>query len=392
MNEVLLTIRGLTHSEISGEREAFLQSALGRRIWLQPASQLLDELRVEAFVGTKQVGCVASEDVSLFWQAMDAVKSSNGGMLQGKIVKVEDYMLVARVCVPLLEKPRVEAVELTNWEYSGPVMYKTREEVKLEFLIGRLSEDLSIMEQDEVLELLDAFCQLIVHDLSREAQAFRKSLRKRLGESESEELRQASQRIEELSRRMGGNTMMGKMGQWLKNELTGSDEALMMPASKYVFSRIVAEAKKLPKNLFELWHRDTAQMARVLYGMRARREDVRRVLSCLVWIELREREYGVRYGDQKDWLNIDEMVMYCKQCISWEDARAIVELLRNHLSQSGYQTGEELAKINSIETEFLNRNKPLPTHNEIVLQKHVGTQIQNVEAGGTGVNNEIKKD
>ena len=393
MNEVLLTIRGLTHSEISGEREAFLQSALGRRIWLQPASQLLDELRVEAFVGTKQVGCVASEDVSLFWQAMDAVKSSNGGdMLQGEIVKVEDYMLVARVCVPLLEKPRVEAVELTNWEYSGPVMYKTREEVKLEFLIGRLSEDLSIMEQDEVLELLDAFCQLIVHDLSREAQAFRKSLRKRLGESESEELRQASQRIEELSRRMGGNTMMGKMGQWLKNELTESDEALMMPARKYVFSRIVAEAKKLPKNLFELWHRDTAQMARVLYGMRARREDVRRVLSCLVWIELREREYGMRYGDQKDWLNIDEMVMYCKQCISWEDARPIVELLRNHLSQSGYQTGEELAKINSIETEFLNRNKPLPTHNEIVLQKHVGTQIQNVEAGGTGVNNEIKKD
>ncbi len=29
---------------------------------------------------------------------------------------------------------------------------------------------------------------------------------------------------------------------------------------------------------------------------------------------------------------------------------------------------------------------------EIVLQKHVGTEIQNVEAGGTGVNNEIKKD
>ena len=123
MEDVLLTIRGLTHSEISGEREAFLQSALGRRIWLQPASQLLDELRVEAFVGTKQVGCVASEDVSLFWQALDAVKhSGNGGdMLQGEIVKVADYMLVARLSVPLLEKPRVDAAELTKWEYNGPV-------------------------------------------------------------------------------------------------------------------------------------------------------------------------------------------------------------------------------------------------------------------------------
>lgn len=393
MNDVLLTIRGLTHSEISGEREAFLQSALGRRIWLQPAPRLLDELRVEAFVGTKQVGCVASEDVSLFWQAMDAVKSTKGGdMLQGEIVKVEDYMIVARLSVPLLEKPRLEAVELTNWEYSGPLMYKTREEVKLEFLTARLSENLSTMERDEVLELLDAFCQLIIHDLSREGQAFRKSLRKRLGECESEELRQASLRIEELSRRMGGNTMMGKLGQWLKNELTESDEALMMPARKQEFSSIVAEAKKLPKNLFELWHRDIAQMARVLYGFRAKREDVRRVLSCLVWIELREREFCMRYGDQKNWLNIDEIVKYCKQCVTWEDARPIVELMRNHLTQSGYPTGDEWEKINSIEAEFLNRSKPLPTHKEIVLQKHVGTQIQNVEAGGTGVNNEIKKD
>ena len=394
MTEVLLTIRGLTHSEISGEREAFLQSALGRHIWLQPASRLLDELRVEAFVGTKQVGCVASEDVSLFWQAMDAVKHSGNGsqMLQGEIVKVDDYMIVARLSVPLLEESRLEAVELTNWEYNGPLMYKTREEVKLEFLTARLSEDLSAMEQDEVLELLDVYCQLIVHDLSCEAQAFRKSLRKRLGNSDSEELRQASLRIEELSRRMGGNTMMGKMGQWLKNELTETDEAQLMPVKKFDYSRIVAEAKKLPKDLFELWHRDTAQMARVLYGLRAKREDVRRVLSCLVWIELREREYGLRYGDLKDWLNFDEMVMYCKQCVSWEEARPIAEMMRNHLTQSGCQTGEELEKINSIEAEFRKRNIPLPTHQEIVLQKHVGTEIQNVEAGGTGINNEIKKE
>ena len=84
--------------------------------------------------------------------------------------------------------------------------------------------------------------------------------------------------------------------------------------------------------------------------------------------------------------------MYCKQCVTWEDARPIVEMMRNHLTQTGYQTGEELEKINGIEKDFLNRNKPLPTHKEIVLQKHVGTEIQNVEAGGTGVNNEIRKD
>jgi hypothetical protein len=354
MNDVLLTIRGLTHSEISDEREAFLQSALGRRIWLRPASRLLDELRVEAFVGTKQVGCVASEDVSLFWQAMDAARNGSGcDMLQGEIVKVEDYRIVARLRVTLLEKPREDAAELAEWEYSGPMMYKTREEVKLEFLTARLSEDLLTMEEDEVLELLDAFCQLIVHDLSREAQAFRKSLQTRLGECGSEELRQSSRYIEELSRRMGGNTMMGMMGQWLKNELTESEAALTMPAGRHDYSRIVAEAKKLPKNLLDLWHRDTAQMARVLYGMRASREEIRRVLSCLVWIELREREYGIRYDKEKDWLDIGDMVAYCKQCVTWEDAKPIVTMLKKLHGRTG--TDEYAELVDSIETEFKNR-------------------------------------
>lgn len=36
--------------------------------------------------------------------------------------------------------------------------------------------------------------------------------------------------------------------------------------------------------------------------------------------------------------------------------------------------------------------KPKIEIKEVVLQKHVGTEIQTVEAGGTGVNNEIKKD
>jgi len=355
---VFLTIRGLTHSEIRDEREAFLQRAMGRLIWLHPAPQLLDEQRVEAFVGAKQVGCVASEDLNLFWQAMDAVRNSGNSdcdMLQGEIVEVEDYRLVTRISVPMLEKPRMAANELENWEYTGPMMYKTREEVKLEFLTARLSEDFSILGQEEVMEMLDALCPLIIHDLSREAQSFRKSLQTRLAESSCEELRQASERIEELSRRMGGETMMNKMGEWLKHELTASDEALLMSASKSNLSHIVAEARKLPKNLFELWHRSPEQMARVLYGMRAARKDIRRVLSCLVWIELKEREFGVHYDDSRDWLKFDEMIEYCKQCVSWDEARPIVNMMRSHLMKSGLHTGEKLGMIEQIEADFKRR-------------------------------------
>ncbi len=50
------------------------------------------------------------------------------------------------------------------------------------------------------------------------------------------------------------------------------------------------------------------------------------------------------------------------------------------------------AKMEKLRTLKVPDIEPKIEIKEVVLQKHVGTQIQNVEAGGTGVNNEIKKD
>lgn len=83
-----------------------------------------------------------------------------------------------------------------------------------------------------------------------------------------------------------------------------------------------------------------------------------------------------------------QIVDYCKGCVTWEDAKSIVAMLNKLLRRIATEEDSDL--VDSIETEFINRNRPLPTHKEIVLQKHVVTEIQNVEAGGTGVNNEIR--
>ena len=85
-----------------------------------------------------------------------------------------------------------------------------------------------------------------------------------------------------------------------------------------------------------------------------------------------------------------QIVDYCKGCVEWNDVKSIVAMLNKLLRRIA--TDEDSDLVDSIEEEFFNRTKPVPTHKEIVLQKHVGTEIQHVEAGGTGVNNEIKKD
>ncbi len=87
---------------------------------------------------------------------------------------------------------------------------------------------------------------------------------------------------------------------------------------------------------------------------------------------------------------LDEIVDYAKTYLSIDASLSIQNLLYALLWKDG--TEEERQKVMSIPAGIINRDKPSPSHKEIVLQKHVGTEIQNVEAGGTGVNNEIKKD
>lgn len=60
----------------------------------------------------------------------------------------------------------------------------------------------------------------------------------------------------------------------------------------------------------------------------------------------------------------------------------------NHLVEI-YAYQAKMEKLRTLKAPDI---EPKIEIKEVVLQKHVDTQIQNVEAGGTGVNNEIKKD
>jgi len=87
---------------------------------------------------------------------------------------------------------------------------------------------------------------------------------------------------------------------------------------------------------------------------------------------------------------LDQIVSYAEKNLSLDKSVHIQNLLFNLLVADG--TREELEKVASIPTNIIKRDKPDPTHKEIVLQKHVVTEIHKVEArrqrltpqGGTG--------
>ena len=137
------------------------------------------------------------------------------------------------------------------------------------------------------------------------------------------------------------------------------------------------ESDKLKERIKEIENEKTALQGRI-----SELESENARLNAL--LEKRKRNGTARK------FTLVQIVDYCKGCVAWDDAKSIVAMLNKLLRRIGTEEDSDL--VDSIETEFINRYKPLPTHNEIVLQKHVENEIQNVEAGGTGINNEIKKD
>lgn len=287
---IRLHINGLTHHDIAEQREEFLQTAVGRRVVLRPACLCEDACTVEAYVGGKCVGVVSRLDADL---ALAALRGVADGMLRGRIVEAREYQLVVEAEVESLLPLEVQASGLAEWKYGGPLLAERADERKLAFLESELTfllEDAAdaLGEEDvaEALELLEEFFATAVYDISIEGLTMRRRLLTWLEAARDERLRAGAGRLHEMSQRMGGDHWMQHLGRWMKSELPTSREAMNLFVKPAVLPEVMAAAERLPNDLFTFWRTDTAQFARVLYGMQPSRKELRSVLSCLVVIEL----------------------------------------------------------------------------------------------------------
>ena len=295
MPTIHLHINGLTHHDIAERRKEWLRTAVGRRMVLRAAPCREDARAVVAYAGVDMVGYVARTDLDTAWAAM---RGMGVKVLRGAVVQTKDYCVVFESFIEqLAEEEGVTTAVAEGWHYTGPLMAEPEVWQRLDYL----SEELELLlnedaEAEDVIELFEAFCALASYDVSGEMLARRRQLRDLLSASDDERLQEAAERVEELSRRMGGDHVMARIGAWMKHELPQSDEVRgMMKTAISPALRTEARlaAASLPDGLLAEWLTDEVQFARLLYGMRLPRETLLQVLSCLIWSDVMETETSV---------------------------------------------------------------------------------------------------
>lgn len=286
MENIYIHINGLTHHDIAERREEFLAKAVGRTIVLRPAPMSFDARMLEAFVGADCVGVVARIDVPLAWRALSAL-GEGAKRLRGTIVDVAPYELTAEFEVEALGEFELEANKLGEWNYGGRVMQPWESMRKMDYLAEEIEAELQHKELDEayIADLLKAFCDVAQFDISADGLALRNRLIQSLQSEGGEFRRKAAKQLREMSRIMGGDTWMMDLTTWLHTELPLSREAQPILLEPRNPDDVLAEAKLLPHDLWELYNHDRMRFVQDLYGLHPTREELLRVLSCLLWID-----------------------------------------------------------------------------------------------------------
>lgn len=300
MKNIYIHIQGLTHRDIADRREEFLATAVGRTIVLRPAPQSFDTRTLEAFVGVDCVGVVSRLYLSMAWRAMPEGES----VLRGRIVAKENYELTALFEVEKLRDVQPVVSELADWKYEGPVMASWPCMRKMDYLADEMALMLGEKECNEAdfREMMDAFCKAIPYDISIDGQDMRTNLLQLLSPEDNDLRRETASQLREASRIMGGNTWMSSLAVWIHQELATSSDVQRLLLEPLPVDMMVEAAKRLPCNLWELFKYNKVQFVKELYGASPTREELLKVLSCLMWVEAHT---VVDYGE--DVIPMDEL-------------------------------------------------------------------------------------
>lgn len=287
-----LKINGLTHHALAKDetRERFVQEAVGREVLLRQMeydeAPMVGVMAYMKKLGFAHIGNVERMSLAL---ALRALRGEDKVELKGKIVKAEPYMLTAEVEVTRLAEELPEAHSLRAWQYTGPMMDVSQDEQLVNCMVDFINGKLEDADDVETLEdLIQDYYRLTATDISRECLRERSAFAERLEAMAAERLQALGARLREASQRLGGDHGMARVGGWMKHDVAESEEARrMVLRTRCSMSRagVLVEAEQLPKGLWNLWRTDEKAFARALYNMSPSREDVRRVLSCLVWLD-----------------------------------------------------------------------------------------------------------
>lgn len=295
MDSIFLRINSMTHHAIAARREEFVAQAAGLNVTLAAQPSPHDVRCVGAFVNALRIGNVRSDDVMM---AQRMLMASGCGTVTGRIAKASDYELLADFGPrPLASEEEVERalpLGLGTWTTSvAPFALSVALPLEVETMQKLFWHYFHEGRVEAVVDVVDRLFDIMRYDLSGDMQAQRLMMFNALTETDDERLQRAAERLSEASQRMGGDHQMDEVGRWLHDELTKTFEADLLLSDtpiEVTRAQVVKEAQALPGKLYRLWQTNVGAFARVIYGMRLPRADMRRVMACLVWLELTPEE------------------------------------------------------------------------------------------------------
>ena len=284
-------INSLTHCKVADRLEQFLQTALGKRLFLkkEPANEH-DPLAIAAYQGINKIGYVSSTSKKDAWAG---IIGCGKPMLAGEIVAVSTDPIYLTFEADVIQLGDVSEIysgnELESWVYSGPLLPVLDEQEMVETAAYELLELIAVGEEsDEADEVFNVFMKLTRFDLSGEMSDLRSQILSAMEQSPKQRWQQAAKELRRLCNQFGGNHLKRELADYVTSTLPASREAqrMMKRARQVDTAQICRELEALPSGFYNDFLTDpTLFVSRLMYAHVSRRK-VKEILSALTIMQL----------------------------------------------------------------------------------------------------------
>ena len=405
MSVVKLHIVGFPYrKDIEGRVQEFLREAPGCAMTVRPQSgNDYDKRAMRAFDWRGRfVGYVSQTDLPEAWGAL---QSSGRASLRGMVTStnVEHPCAIFECTVSSYAGPAeglYPEEHFLNWAYSGPVLDMPEEHDSLLYMMDEISDRLDeIADWDDecmsnFLSLTQRFAEQSRYDISREMIDYRSRLISRLQATNVRELEEVTEELQMAAGRTGRETLDGGevLHFWMSQIWSMANiKKLMVHSKRYDAARVETELEAFPESMYCEWQENRDNfIAKALY-MHIPREVLWRFVSGIAFVEMIKGRMRLDHGIREIEMaggGIAEVKGFFEDFLNYSD-QVDKETIKGYLLMLNlYNIEHNHAYDEVVKAMYMKlgiKSTTLIQPKEYVSTKYVENEIQNVEAGGTGV-------
>lgn len=293
-----LHIVGLPYGDIGDCMDEFLGQAVGKVVTLRPhPTNEVDAHAIRAYdwIG-RHVGYVANPELPIAWNIL---RSLGRHSVRGRaaVVDTEHHCVVVECVAEVNDEPSelYSPEEFRSWSYDGPVLPKTDEQDRLEYLMDEIEDRLGEYDgwndddMDDFCQLVQRLIELSKFDLSAEMSDYRIRLADALCSIGIDDL---SGCLNREASHAGRESRCGEVLEYWMKVLSKPDIArrMMAHADEYNRDLVKQQLESFPQGMYQEWLADRQYfVSRLLYN-HIPREVLWNFVSGIVFVSLTETQ------------------------------------------------------------------------------------------------------